>query len=187
MLQYQQGLGNHFESEAIADALPRDQNCPQKAPFGLYTEQLSGSAFTVPQKNQLKTWLYRLRPSVVHEPFVRAESSFVSSFGVANDHDPTSQCVSTPNQLRWSPFPIPTTPLSVDFVQGLSTVCGAGDPSARDGMAIYVYACNADMTNKAMYNSDGEFLVVPQAGKLMVDTEMGKLEVAPGEIFGYFV
>jgi homogentisate 1,2-dioxygenase len=78
----------------------------------------------------------------------------------------------------------------VDFVQGMHAVCGAGSPANRDGISIYTYSCNADMQNKAMYNSDGDFLVVLQEGALDVTTEFGKLHVSPGEICiiqrGYF-
>ena len=45
-ISYLSGFGNHFESEAIASALVKGRNSPQKVPFGLYAEQLSGSAFT---------------------------------------------------------------------------------------------------------------------------------------------
>ena len=57
--------------------------------------------------------------------------------------------------MRWSPFDI----VDGDFVSGLRTVCGAGDPTTRNGIAIHVYSCNKNMTDRAMYNSDGDFLI----------------------------
>lgn len=38
------------------------------------------------------------------------------------------------------------------------------------------------MKNKAFYNSDGDFLIVPQKGVLYIKTEFGRLKVAPNEI-----
>src|SRR4029079_13156561 len=68
-LQYQSGFGNEFSTEALAGAWPIGQNSPQRVPYGLYAEQLSGTAFTVPRPQNRRSWLYRIRPSVVHGPF----------------------------------------------------------------------------------------------------------------------
>ena len=68
-LHYQSGFGNEFATEAIAGALPLGQNSPQKAPYGLYAEQFSGSSFTSPRAASRRTWTYRIRPSVTHKPF----------------------------------------------------------------------------------------------------------------------
>jgi len=88
-----------------------------------------------------------------------------------------------PNQLRWDPVPLPSAEEArVDFVQGLQVVCGAGDPSLKDGLAIYNYSANACMGKKALYNSDGDFLIVPQLGTLYITTELGRLSVEPCEI-----
>ncbi|KAI8929464.1 Homogentisate 1,2-dioxygenase [Entophlyctis helioformis] len=181
---YNSGFGNHFESEALAGALPVGRNSPQKVAFGLYAEQLSGSAFTVPRHDQQRSWLYRIRPSVCHIPFSRIPSDkLVRNFSVVNDQDPNCECESTPNQLRWSPFELPEKSADgVDFVHGLQTICGAGSPSNRAGMAIHVFACDKDMTNTSFYNSDGDFLIVPQQGRLDIQTEFGMLLVSPGEI-----
>eukprot|EP00271_Cylindrocystis_brebissonii_P014267 TRINITY_DN35573_c0_g1_i1.p1 TRINITY_DN35573_c0_g1~~TRINITY_DN35573_c0_g1_i1.p1 ORF type:complete len:500 (-),score=75.96 TRINITY_DN35573_c0_g1_i1:1458-2957(-) len=176
-LKYQGGFGNNFESEAIPGALPVGRNNPQVCPFGLYAEQLSGTAFTAPRSHNLRSWLYRIKPSVTHEPFRRYEganpSRIISEFTDANS-------TWTPNQLRWWPRPIPDEPL--DFVDGLVTVCGCGNPSSKSGYAIHMYTANKGMVDQALANADGDFLVVPQQGRLWVSTEMGRLEVAPGEI-----
>ena len=166
-IEYQCGFGNHFESEAVVGALPRQQNSPQQVAFGLYTEQISGSPFTVPRHSQSRSWLYRIRPSVMHSPFVRCPEAG------------SAVCV-TPNQLRWSPFALPTAP--TDFVQGLHKVCGCGSPADRDGCAVHVYTCNSAMHNRAMQNSDGDLLIVPQLGDILLTTEFGKIAVSPGEI-----
>ncbi|KAJ3348495.1 hypothetical protein HDU91_006554 [Kappamyces sp. JEL0680] len=179
---YQSGFGSTFESEAIPGALPVGRNSPQKCPFGLYAEQLSGTAFTAPRHENQRSWFYRIRPSVCHVPFKRIPSSqLVRSFSVLDDASKEVECYATPNQLRWSPFTLPAES-NVDFVQGLHTICGQGNPSQRAGLAIHVYTCNASMNKRALYNSDGDFLFVPQDGSLRVKTEMGRLLVKPGEI-----
>src|SRR5919109_796044 len=63
---YMSGFGNGFETEALPGALPVGQNSPQKCPYGLYAEQLSGSPFTAPRTTNERSWLYRIRPSVKH-------------------------------------------------------------------------------------------------------------------------
>jgi homogentisate 1,2-dioxygenase len=156
------------------------RNSPQKVAYGLYAEQLSGSAFTAPRTDNKRTWFYRIRPSVSHKPFESLESHgshLVSVFSGAS-----KDCISTPNQLRWSPFSLPKATDRIDFVNGLHTVAGSGDPSTRTGLAIHVYTANVSMDNKVYYNSDGDFLFVPQQGRLEVQTECGWLHVEPNEI-----
>ncbi len=171
-LQYQSGFGNEFASEAAPGALPVGQNSPQQAPLGLYTEQLSGSAFTAPRAANRRTWTYRIRPSVTHKPYIEHPGGLIRG---AFDELPTP-----PNQLRWDPFPIPAE--AADFVDGLITLAGNGDPAAQSGVAIHIYAANASMQRRYFYTADGELLIVPQQGRLRVATELGILEVAPGEI-----
>ncbi|KAF1798758.1 homogentisate 1,2-dioxygenase [Mucor lusitanicus] len=176
--EYQEGFGNHFSSEALKDALPKGQNTPQKCPYNLYAEQLSGTAFTVPRTHNQRSWLYRIRPSVVHAPFTRNKSIndlLVSKFGAED-------ILITPTQLRWSPFDLPAAGDKVNFVQGLKSLAGAGDPACRSGLGIHIYSANADMGKTAFYNSDGDFLIVPQQGVLDIFTEFGKMKVAPNEI-----
>jgi homogentisate 1,2-dioxygenase len=175
-LRYQSGFGNEFATEAIAGALPQDQNSPQKAPFGLYTEQLSGTAFTVPRGMNRRTWTYRIRPSVTHKPFSPAapgRGKFLRS-------SPFNETPATPSQLRWDPLPAPTEP--TDFVDGLITMGGGGDLSLNVGVAVHIYAANASMRDRFFYNADGEMLLAPQSGRLLIHTELGSLDVAPGEV-----
>lgn len=87
----------------------------------------------------------------------------------------------SPTQLAWSPFQIPQS--DVDFVQGLKTIAGSGDPTLREGLATHVFVCNKSMSDSAFVNSDGDFLIVPQQGALNIQTEFGRLYVQPGEIF----
>jgi homogentisate 1,2-dioxygenase len=172
-LQYYGGFGNEFASEAIPGALPIGQNSPQHVPFGLYAEQLSGTAFTAPRVANRRAWVYRIRPSVMHEPYHPIGNRFLRS--TPFDEVPTS-----PNQLRWSPFPIPSE--ATDFVDGLITIAGGGDSSMLSGAAIHVYGANRSMLDRFFYNADGELLLVPQLGGLLIHTEFGRIELGPGEI-----
>ncbi len=171
-LTYQSGFGNEFATEAMARALPIGQNSPQRAPLGLYAEQLSGTAFTAPRAQNLRSWLYRIRPSVIHKPFKQIQNKCWQSA-------PFTDAAPTPNQLRWNPLPLPNAP--TDFIEGMMTMAGNGDVSMQAGMAAHVYAANISMA-RFFYNADGELLIVPQEGELTIRTELGVLEIAPGEI-----
>ncbi|GBF88452.1 hypothetical protein Rsub_01165 [Raphidocelis subcapitata] len=173
-LRYMSGFGNEFSTEALPDALPKGQNNPRVCPYGLYAEQLSGSAFTVPRRSQRRSWLYRIRPSVTHEPF--HPLNFPAETLTAD----FTQGVVTPNQLRWRPFSIPSEP--VDFVRGMLTICGAGSAASKSGFAVHMYTATASMEDTCLANADGELLIVPQQGGLRLFTEMGLLEVAPREV-----
>jgi homogentisate 1,2-dioxygenase len=171
-LRYQSGFGNEFESEALPGALPVGRNSPQRCAYGLYAEQLSGTAFTAPRGANRRAWLYRIRPAAMHQPFARIDNRrIVSEFGALP---------ATPNQLRWDPLPIPQAP--TDFVDGLITMAGSGDPHAQSGCAIHLYCANRSMQARTFYDADGELLIVPQQGGLRCLTEFGVLEVEPQEI-----
>jgi homogentisate 1,2-dioxygenase len=163
---YQSGFNNEFATEAIAGALPERGNSPQRVKFGLYAEQFSGSPFTVPRAMQKRSWLYRIRPSVLHEPFAKIDARQLRG---TFDEVPTP-----PNQLRWDPLPIPTEP--TDFIEGLTTIAG------NAGVGIHLYACNRSMEGRYFYDADGELLIVPESGALKIATELGILELKPGEI-----
>ena len=173
-LRYQSGFGNEHATEAIAGALPVGQNSPQRVPFGLYAEQLSGSAFTAPRGHNRRTWVYRMRPSAAHPPFEPDTGHGTFRSG------PFSDAPATPNRLRWSPQPMPTTPMT--FIDGLFTLGGNGSPALGAGAAIHVYTANRSMVDAAFFNSDGEMMIVPQLGRLRVVTELGIIELAPGEV-----
>ena len=138
-LNYQTGFGNEFATEALVDALPKRGNSPQKAAYGLYSELLSGTAFMVPRETNRRTWLYRIRPSVVHQPFAQLDNGFIRGAPFDNQ-------VVTPNQLRWDALPIPEAP--TDFVDGLITMMGGGDASTGTGLAIHIYTANTSMVDR---------------------------------------
>ncbi|VAI67988.1 unnamed protein product [Triticum turgidum subsp. durum] len=177
---YLSGLGNSFASEAVPGALPANgHNSPLLCPLGLYAEQLSGTSFTTPRHRNLRTWMYRIKPSVTHDPFhPRAPPN---PRLLADFHDPNA-AVATPTQLRWRPADLPPRDVDLDFVDGLYTVCGAGSSFLRHGFAVHMYAANKSMDGCAFCNADGDFLIVPQQGKLLITTECGKMLVPPGEI-----
>jgi homogentisate 1,2-dioxygenase len=172
---YVSGFGNEFATEAVAGALPLHQNSPQHVPFGLYAEQLSGTAFTAPRAENRRSWLYRLRPTAAHVPFVLRDAVGGLLRGGPFDEVPPS-----PNRLRWDAPQVPTAP--VDFVDGLVTYAGNGDPALGNGVAVHMYVANRSMVHRVFVNADGELLFVPQQGRLRVVTELGVLDLAPGEI-----
>lgn len=172
-LRYQTGFGNEFATEAASGGLPVGQNAPQSHPLGLYTEQFSGTPFTAPRATNRRTWTYRIRPSVTHKPYEEFPTGLIRS-------GPFNEVPTPPNQLRWDPLPIPEQ--ATDFIDGMVTFGGSGDPAMQAGMAIHLYSANESMRDRFFSNSDGEMLIVPQMGKLSFHTELGILEVAPGEI-----
>jgi homogentisate 1,2-dioxygenase len=171
--QYFSGFGNEFATEAVPGALPVGQNSPQQAPLGLYTEQVSGTAFTMPRAHNRRSWVYRIRPSVMHRPYRQSTNGMLRS-------SPFDEAPAPPNQLRWSPIALPAA--ATDFVAGLHTLAGCGDAAMQSGVAVHVYAANRSMEDSYFYNADGELLLVPQLGRLRLHTEMGRLTAAPGEI-----
>ena len=184
-LKYMTGYNNSFESECIGwkGALPKGRNNPRLVPYNLFVEQLSGTAFTCPRHVNLRTWLYRIKPSVVHND----QSNFVDSGSYFGNEDPNT-CVLDPNPLRWLPFTdnskvddTDTTTNAADFITGMNLLGTSGNPETKHGLSIYIYLFHSDMTNSHMYNSDGDLLILPQQGNLLVTTEMGRLVIKVGE------
>jgi homogentisate 1,2-dioxygenase len=172
-LPYLSGFGNELASEAVPGALPQGQNSPQNPPKGLYAEQLSGTAFTAPRAENRRSWLYRIRPSAMHGAFRRIDGGLIRTA-------PCAEAEASPNRLRWSPIPFADAP--ADFIDGLVTLGTNGDAAARLGIGAHVYRANRPMTDRVFYDADGELLIVPQQGRLMLRTEFGPLLAAPGEI-----
>jgi homogentisate 1,2-dioxygenase len=166
------GFGNQFQSEAVPGALPVGRNSPQRAPLGLYAELLSGSAFTAPRHENRRTWLYRRQPSVVSGAYLPYAQPLWKTGAADGEQVP-------PDPLRWHPVAIPEAP--TDFVDGVRTVVVNGDAEAQTGVAAHLVLCNRSM-QRACVNADGELLLVPQQGALSLTTELGRLEVEPGEI-----
>jgi homogentisate 1,2-dioxygenase len=166
------GFGNHFSSEASPGSLPHDQNSPQKAPKGLYAEQLSGTAFTAPRATNMYSWLYRMRPSVMHGSFKPLKELTAQVFPQPRHLNP--------NQMRWNP--LPSAGANTDFLAGLRTVCGNGSALESRGLHVHLYNFNSSNPKRFLMNADGDFLFVPQTGTLKLKTEFGSLDVAPMEI-----
>jgi homogentisate 1,2-dioxygenase len=171
-LQYQHGFAAEFATEALPGALPPERNTPQRCPYGLYAEQLSGTAFTAPRHANRRSWLYRIRPAAVHGAFRP-----LTHPGVDGSFD---ELPTPPDQLRWDPQALPSAP--TDFIDGLLAWAGNGSAAAQTGCAIHLYAANRPMTDRFFYDADGELLIVPQQGRLAIDTELGRLLVEPLEI-----
>src|SRR5579875_1292706 len=167
--RYLTGFGNEFATEAIPGALPIGQNSPQRPPLGLYAEQFSGTAFTVPRKEARRSWMYRIRPSVGHPAFHRIDNGLLCGPLVPPN----------PNRLRWDPLPVPQEP--TDFVGGLVTIGLNGGPDAPQGVSVHVYRANRSM-ERVFMDADGEILIVPQLGRIRLATECGRLDLAPCEI-----
>ncbi|MEU5357996.1 homogentisate 1,2-dioxygenase [Streptomyces albidoflavus] len=169
---YLTGFGNEHSSEAVPGALPEGRNSPQRAPLGLYAEQLSGTAFTEPRAHNRRSWLYRIRPSAAHPAFVRTGNGTLHG-------GPFTDAAPDPNRMRWDPLPDPAP--GTDFLAGLWTLGGNGDPARREGMAVHLYAADISM-ERVFSDADGELLIVPQKGTLRLRTEFGLLVAGPGEI-----
>lgn len=173
MTDYFPGFGNHVSTEAVAGALPIGRNSPQRPAYGLYAEQLSGTAFTAPRHENRRSWLYRMRPSAEHPPF--APYGAAARFVPQPDPAPLA-----PNRLRWGPVadPVPGT----DLIDGMTSMLVTRDPADLEGVAVHVYAANADMDRRVFFDADGELLFIPQAGRLALLTELGRIDIAPGQI-----
>lgn len=172
-LRYLSGLGGYFETEAVEGALPKGRNSPQRPAFGLYAEQLSGSAFTVPRHENRRSWLYRLRPTADHRPFVRYEGARLFAPGTVTE--PLA-----PNRLRWDPPA--DLPEGADFVDGMVTMLANREPSDLEGVAVHLYRAQKNMENRVFVDSDGELLIIPQEGAIEVQTELGRIEAGPGDV-----
>jgi homogentisate 1,2-dioxygenase len=172
---YMPGFGNDFETEALPGALPQGMNSPQKCNYGLYGEQLSGTAFTAPSHQNERTWCYRIRPSVKHTH--RFKKIAVPHWKSAPLIDP--EIVSL-GQYRWDPVAVPDQDLN--WITGMRTMTTAGDVNTQTGMASHMYLVNQSMQDEYFFSADGELLVVPQDGRLRFCTELGIIDLEPREI-----
>src|SRR5688500_18513310 len=172
-LRYLSGFGSHFETEAVEGALPKGRNSPQRPPFGLYAEQVSGSAFTAPRHENRRSWLYRLRPTADHRPFEPYGGAPLFTREAADG--PLA-----PNRLRWDPLGEPKS--GTDFVDGMVTMLVNRDPADLAGVSVHRYRASKSMERRLFVDADGELLIIPQSGTLRVASEFGRLEVAPGSV-----
>lgn len=171
---YMPGFGNDFETEALTGALPKGQNSPQKCPYGLYAEQLSGTPFTAPRGKNERSWCYRIRPSVKHiNRFEKVDMPFWKSAPNILDE------IISLGQYRWNPIP---SNIDTNFITGMRTMTTAGDVNTQVGMAAHIYVATNSMDNEYFYSADSELLIVPQEGQLRFFTEMGIIDLEPQEI-----
>ena len=171
---YMPGFGNDFETEALTGALPNGQNSPQKCPYGLYAEQLSGTPFTAPRGKNERSWCYRIRPSVKHiNRFEKVDMPFWKSAPNILDE------IISLGQYRWNPIP---SNIDTNFITGMRTMTTAGDVNTQVGMAAHIYVATNSMDNEYFYSADSELLIVPQEGQLRFFTEMGIIDLEPQEI-----
>ncbi|EGG06134.1 uncharacterized protein MELLADRAFT_36325, partial [Melampsora larici-populina 98AG31] len=178
------GFGNNFASEALPGVLPVGQNSPQHVKYGLYAEQLTGTSFVeTPRAKNRRTWMYRIRPAVVHQGFKKLPTNpdLEANFSTLNP-----KVYVSPTQLAWRPFPIPdsTGEKRVDFVDGLKTIATVHSDTFMCGHATKLYSnmFNCSMGERAFVSTDGHLLIVPQLGTLIVQTELGKMSVPNGMI-----
>jgi len=169
---YMTGFGNHFATEAVAGALPVGRNSPQRPAYGLYAEQLSGAAFTAPRHENRRSWLYRLRPSASHPPFRRYEGA--KRFAPGTVAEPIA-----PNRLRWGPLEIEP---DEDWLDSLTTMLASHPPESQAGVALHIYRAGKDMVDRAFVSADGELLILPERGRLEIVTELGVIDLAPGQV-----
>jgi len=170
---YMTGFGNDFATEAREGALPVGRNSPQRPPYGLYPEKHSAEAFSAPRARNARSWVYRIRPSVVHGDFNEIDSGLLRTA-------PANEVPVPPDPLRWQPLPLPEKP--TDFIAGLVTIATNGSARLQAGIGIHVYRANAPMEGRFFYDADGELLLVPEQGELELHTEFGRLQVGPGHM-----
>ena len=171
---YMSGFGNDFETEALDGALPQGQNSPQRCPYGLYAEQLSGTPFTAPRGKNERSWCYRIQPSVKHtNRFKKIEMPFWKSAPHILDD------IISLGQYRWNPI---SSDAKTNFINGMRTMTTAGDVNTQVGMAAHIYVATENMENEYFYSADSELLIVPQEGQLRFFTEMGIIDLKPQEI-----
>ncbi|HEY3498273.1 MAG TPA: homogentisate 1,2-dioxygenase, partial [Polyangiaceae bacterium] len=166
------GFGNVHASEALPGALPHDRNTPRVGPYRLYPELTSGTAFTAERAENFRTWTYRIRPA--------AQQGLLEPLAHATFRDDFEDEPPEPNLTGFSPLPLPSA--ACDFVDGLVTIGGAGSARLRRGYAVHLYAANRNMEERAFYDADGELLLLPELGALRILTELGVLDVRPGEV-----
>src|SRR5919106_4780811 len=172
-LRYMTGFGGHFESEAVEGALPKGRNSPQRPAFGLYAEQLSGSSFTAPRHENRRSCLYRMRPTADHRPFTAYDGAPLFAA-------PPGERPLAPNRLRWD---LPSDlPEERDFIDGLVTMLHARQPDALEGCAVHLYRAQRSMDARVFVDADGELLIIPQDGAIELQTELGRLEIGPGDV-----
>lgn len=171
-MSYLSGFRNYHSTEALAGVLPIGQNSPQRCAFGLYAEQISGSAFTAPQGHNLRSWMYRIRPSVAH----RADGDLVEFVNwVSRSDDSNTQIAFDP--LRWNPL----AAVEGHWVESVRTLTIAGSASSQIGMSASIATLH-EQQQPVLQNHDAEMLVMPISSSISLRTEFGVLEIGVGSL-----
>ena len=166
---YNNGFNNTFQTEALPNSLPLHQNNPLYTPHNLYAEQISGTVFTTPRHLNKRTWMCRCLPSCAS----------TNKCEKCKDYFGNDESYYDPNPIRW----FPQTSYETSFIHSIKKyVTSDTNPSTKNGLSIYLYAFQNTSQDECMINSDGDFLIVPQKGTLIIQTELGMLEVSPCEI-----
>ncbi|OCT44138.1 Homogentisate 1,2-dioxygenase [Cladophialophora carrionii] len=172
---YLQGFGNYHSSEAIPGANPLVNNTPQRPPYGLRTERISGSSFTAPRDYNLQTWMYRATSSLEHEDFVPYDQESTAT----TTPTPKTPSTLTPNSYMWPAIPLSG---SSDWL-AQHLLARNGDPATKTGLAIWLFSTTESMKPNTVFSSlDGDSLIIPQSGALDIQTELGNLLVRQNEI-----
>ncbi len=171
-LRYQTGFGNELHSEALAGAIPTGQNSPQRVPYGLFSELISGTTFTAPRRENRRTYVFRIRPSVGHGRFRPIDMKAFLHAALRARSRPEPDALERAQMLEGPQ----------DFIDGMTAICGTGTPELQTGMAFHVYRATRSMRGRAFSNADGDLLLLPQAGGIRVVTELGWLEAVPSEV-----
>jgi homogentisate 1,2-dioxygenase len=170
-------FGGIFTSEALPGAVPRHQNSPQQCKYNLFAELISGNSFTAPRAVNRYSWMYRLRPSVVHQPkkFEVLENQYWTTKNTLDTLEPI--------QYRFSPLidgKGNTKEFSNNsFGSSIFTVAVNGTGASQDGAAASVFAFTGGDKNEFLKNIEAETLLIPFEGSLEVATEFGKMKVHP--------
>lgn len=109
---------------------------------------------------------------------VETKAGWRGSFLASDPKAPGAKPISS--QAEWAPFELPTE--KTDYIDGVRTLGGNGDAGLRDGIALHIYAINASMDRRAILNADGDCMIVAQLGHIVIQTEMGRLYLQPGEL-----
>src|SRR5690349_12335704 len=113
-----------------------------------------------------------MRPTADHRPFEAYAGAPLFAPGTVKE--PLA-----PNRLRWDPPQ--DLPEGTDFVDGMVTMLANRDPQDLEGVAVHLYRASRSM-ERVFVDADGELLVIPQQGALELQTELGRIEVRPGEV-----
>ncbi|EAU35420.1 homogentisate 1,2-dioxygenase [Aspergillus terreus NIH2624] len=172
--EYLVGFGVYHHSEALPGANPVGQNAPQVAPYKLLIERITNSSFTTPRALNCQSWIYREKAASERGPFSPYKTKASSPSGFQGPR------AMTPNTFKWGDFEMES---GLDWVSAQKLVCQAGSIPTKTGLGYMVYGATENMPPNTVYtSSDGEYLIIPQAGVLDIRTEFGNMLVRPNEI-----